>query len=47
MSECGKTVTIISAGNAAGMQIPQYFVFPGVRMLDGLWKEKALVLMVS
>jgi hypothetical protein len=41
MSERGKTVTIIGAGNAAGMQIPPYFVFPGVRMLDGLLEGKS------
>lgn len=41
MAERSKTVTLIGAGNAAGHQIPPFFVFPGVRMVDGLLEGKS------
>ncbi|XP_053405107.1 uncharacterized protein LOC128546129 [Mercenaria mercenaria] len=40
MAERSKTVTIIGCGNALGVQIPPYFVFPGERFLDNLLDGK-------
>ncbi|KAJ8305819.1 hypothetical protein KUTeg_016364 [Tegillarca granosa] len=35
-SERSQTITVFGCGNAAGTQIPPYFVFPGKRMLSEL-----------
>jgi len=33
------TITVIAAGNAAGQSVPQYYVFPGQRWNDELFKN--------
>ena len=36
MAERSKTITVIGGGNAAGHQIPPFFVFPGARLVPEL-----------